>query len=105
MTLYLLNSLVLTDYGLWRFSPLSEQEARQRASGGFVSAVGHEGTARLLSEVLGVQVPVAHNRVQLKPGDAAIVLQLLERLPEGAVLDTETLRTIPRELSLLERQE
>ena len=105
MTLYLLNSPVLTGHGLWRFSALDEARARELASGGFVSAIGHEGAARLLAEVLGTEVPVARIRASLAAGDAAIVLRLLERLPEGAVLDAATLRTVPWELSLLERLE
>ena len=103
MTLYLLNSPVLTDHGLWRFSPLDESLARELAAGGFVSAIGHEGAARLLAEVLGMEVPVARIRASLARGDKAIVLRLLERLPEGAVLDASTLRALPWELSLLER--
>ena len=31
MTLYLLNSPVLTDHGLWRFSPLETERARELA--------------------------------------------------------------------------
>ncbi len=105
MTLYLLNSPVLTDHGLWRFSPLETECARELASGGFISAIGHEGAARLLSEVLGMEVPVARIRATLAPGDEAIVLRLRERLPEGAVLDADALRALPWELSLLERLE
>ncbi|HHJ12809.1 MAG TPA: DUF1874 domain-containing protein [Gammaproteobacteria bacterium] len=105
MTLYLLNSPVLTDHGLWRFSPLEASRARELASGGFVSAIGHEATARLLAEVLGVEVPVARIRASLAPGDAAIVLRLRERLPEGTVLDAAALRALPWELSLMERLE
>lgn len=105
MTLYLLNSPVLTDHGLWRFASLGAEEARRLAAGGFVSAIGHEGAARLLEELLGVRVPVNRARVRLAPGDRAIVLRLKARLPEGAVLDAEALRRHPWELSLLERLE
>jgi len=105
MTLYLLNSPVLTDHGLWRFSPVTLEAARALAGEGFVSAVGHGGAARFLSGLLGVEVPVHRIRASLRPGDRALVLRILERLPEGAVLDAEALAKIPWELSLLERLE
>lgn len=106
MTLYLLNSPILTDYGLWRLrGPLSIDEAGKRAAVGFVSAIGHAASAHLLSEILGVDVPVARIRARLAPGDEAIVLRLRDRLPAGAVLDEATLRTLPFDLSLLTRLE
>ncbi len=105
MTLYLLNSPVLTDHGLWRFSPLSVEAARALAGEGFVSAIGHAGAARFLTGLLGVEVPVNRIRASLRPGDRALVLRLKERLPEGVVLDAEAMAAIPWELSLLERLE
>ncbi|RME61182.1 DUF1874 domain-containing protein, partial [Candidatus Parcubacteria bacterium] len=62
MTLYLLNSPILTGYGLWRFTPLAPERARELATEGFVSAIGHEGAARLMTEILGREVPVARIR-------------------------------------------
>jgi hypothetical protein len=67
-------------------------EARKLLNdGGFVSAVGHPGTAQLLTELLGVQVPVNRVAVQLKSGDIGIHFVLRERLPEGKVLSKEEL--------------
>ncbi|MFM8442589.1 MAG: STIV orfB116 family protein [Methylococcus sp.] len=106
MTRYVLNSPVLTDYGLWRFEgPLASAAARDWARGGFESAIGHATTAALLSELLGRPVPVERRRVQLAPGDEALVFRLLERLPEGAVLEPGALATQRWELGLLRRVE
>ena len=105
VALYLLNSPILTGHGLWRFSSLDLAAARRLAAGGFVSAIGHAASARLLSTVLETEVPVARIRACLETGDTAIVLRLLERLPQGIVLDKDALDRLPWELGLLQRLE
>jgi hypothetical protein len=56
----------------------------QRA--GWVSCVGHSDTALLLSELLGVHVPMRRETTSLVTGDALLVAQYTgPRLPEGAV--------------------
>ena len=105
MTTYLLNSPVLTDHGLWRFSPLEVEKARDLAVEGFVSAIGHDASAKLLGEALRQPVPVVRQRVSLQPGDCAIVFRLLKRLAEGAVLGLNDLKAHDWELALLERLE
>mgnify|MGYP001770703303 CR=1 FL=1 len=59
-----------------------------------VSAIGHEATARMVNEMcqaLEYEVDVKANRVQVKlsAGDRLLVVQVLERLPEGKVLSYE----------------
>lgn len=104
--LYLLNSPVLTDHGLWRLSgPLDGAQARALVRDGFISAIGHESTARVLGAVLGVEVPMSRVRISLAPGDRALVFRLKTRPPEGALLDEAALRAMDWELSLLERLE
>ena len=59
--------------------------------GRLISVIGHEGTAKLVSELIGVEIPV--NRALLKIENIGeyefIIIQVLERLPEGKVLSKE----------------
>jgi hypothetical protein len=70
----------------------------------FISAVGHEGTAQLLSAQLNLNVPV--NRISitldLAAGDKIIVALPTQRLPEGKVLSYEELCAIPIAYYLIE---
>ena len=101
--IYLMNSPVLTGYGDWRFSgPLSLQTARKRLHGQeVVSAVGHAASAALLTRLLARPVEVRRVAVRLRLGDSALVLRLLERLPEGMVLDERQIEVLPYELGWL----
>ena len=50
-----------------------------------VSAIGHADTARVVSDLLGFEVPAQRISVALEPGDVLVVAQLIGgRLPEGA---------------------
>jgi hypothetical protein len=99
--LYVLNSPILTSFGTFVYRPLSLAEAINLLKQGFVSAVGHEATASFLSQLTGVQIPVNRIQIQMKPGDSAIVFQVLTRLPEGKVLSEEELKAVPYRLGIL----
>lgn len=103
---FLMNSPVLTSYGRFRFDgPIPPNQAALLVSEGFVSAIGHAGAAQLLSELLGIEVPVSRVAIRMAPGDRAIVLRLLNRLGEGEVLDRAGAAAVPYELGLLTRTE
>jgi hypothetical protein len=102
MTLYIINAPILTEYGIWEFSgPLSIDEARTILAGNFVSAIGHEASAKLLSQILNMPIPVNRIQIKMQPGDAALILRLLQRLPEGKVLNESELKALDFELGLL----
>jgi hypothetical protein len=77
-------------------------EAKELIREGFVSAVGHEATANLLTRLLGTNIPTNRIQVFLEPGDRAISFVLRVRLPEGKILTDEEIANIPFYLMLTE---
>ena len=72
------------------FIEINLEYARAVLSCGFISAIGHSGTAQVLSEKLGLQVECDRITICLDSGAMAIVAQVnLPRLAEGEVLTTE----------------
>ena len=61
--LYLLNSPVLTTYGHYHFrGPITVTDAQNLLTEKFVSAIGHNSTAELLSVLLDITVPINRDR-------------------------------------------
>ena len=63
-------------------------------AGDFISAVGHESTAKLLSELLGVKIEPNRIFVDMQKGDEALAIQFLQRVQEGKVLSKEELEEL-----------
>ena len=104
MTFYILNSPILTDYGLWAFEgPLLIDQVRSKLTNGFVSAIGHRASANVLSQHLNICIPAQRRQINMKPGDEALILRLKQRLPEGKILNEGELKALDFELGLLTR--
>lgn len=84
----LFNTSIATTDGTFTVETISPDEAREIApdSANVVSAIGHQATAELFSEILGYEVEVNRMRATQKIGQIALVLQLSERPEEGTVL-------------------
>jgi len=65
-----------------------------KSRGELTSAVGHESTAKILSEICGVEIECNRIPIKLQLKDAVIVFQLLTRLEEGKVLTQDELSNI-----------
>jgi Domain of unknown function (DUF1874). len=54
----------------------------------FVSAIGHQATAELLTLLLGIDVQMNRIQVEMKSGDIGIHFVLKKRLQEGQVIQS-----------------
>ena len=104
MACYILNAAILPSFGSFRYSgPLTAEEAAARLPDDAVSAIGHASSAVVLSKLLSRSVMVSRVPVQLLPGDSALVFRVKGRLPEGVVLDEQSIESIGVEFGWLER--
>lgn len=75
----------------------------------YVSAIGHQGSADAFNAIFqpSADQAVAVNRIQatMQPGDEAICLKVIGRLPEGQILTLEELERIGFEFYHLSRIE
>ena len=99
----ILNTSILTSYGSYKYEQVTTEQAKKAIRDGFISAVGHESTADIISTVLGV--PVLPNRIMFQQniGDVALVFKINGRAPEGKILSSSEIQEIGFQWGLLER--
>jgi len=101
----ILNTTILTTDGDFTLKTISLDQAKELIQNrGILSAVGHESTAQILTELLETEVPL--NRIQFKQqsGQKALCFKLNGRPQEGAILTAEEIEKIGYEFKLLEMQ-
>ena len=91
----LLNTSIATADGTYVLKTITLEEARNNIKDRkILSAIGHESTAQILTELLGVDVPVNRILFEQQPGQEAIVFKLNGRPPEGKILSQQELEEI-----------
>jgi hypothetical protein len=60
----------------------------------WVSVIGHEATAKVLTQLLGIEIPMNRIVVKMEPWDEGIHFVLATRLPEGRILTEDELRQL-----------
>lgn len=107
--LILLNTSILTTFGTFIYAPLTLAQAQdlvadfQTDGREIQSAIGHQATAALLTDLLAY--PVAANRTEFRQttDDVALIFKLRGRVPEGRVLDRDQLEAVGYEFGRLTR--
>lgn len=100
----LFNGPIITANGTFRMTDLGVEKARRLVQRhGFVSAIGHDASARVLSDILQVSVPKKRIEYKQAVGQKAIALKLNVRPPEGEVLNRVEMHEVGFSLKLIER--
>jgi hypothetical protein len=104
MKLALLNTSIITNDGLYSLKSIGLREAQHLAlTHDLDSAVGHEATAQVMSELLGVEVAFNRQMFAQEVGQQALVFKLNGRLMEGVVLTRQEIEEIGYSWKLLTR--
>lgn len=101
----ILNTTILTTDGDFTLKTISLDQAKELIQNReILSAVGHESTAQILTELLETEVPL--NRIQFKQqsGQKALCFKLNGRPQEGTILTAEEIEKIGYEFKLLQMQ-
>lgn len=107
MTTYpiaLLNTSILTNDGKYELSSITLDEARYLVEDTALdSAIGHDSTAQILTELLGVAVSVNRQQFSQQVHQLALVFKLNGRPAEGQILDRAQIESIGYSFKLLKR--
>jgi len=87
----------LADITIERVDLETARELVELNKGALYSVVGHESTARLMSELFGIKVPVNRVTYKWKKGDIILVCTLSFRPPEGKVYTYHELKQLYEE--------
>jgi hypothetical protein len=102
----LLNTSILTAYGSYEYKEISLKTVKNVIKcSGFRSAIGHESTAEILTELLEVDIPVNRFAYRQEVMDVAIVFKLNGRAPEGVILTKEMIEEMGYTFGYLIRTE
>lgn len=107
--LYVFNSQMiplnwqLADSYTVKIKRIDVNQARQLINQNqFTSAIGHESTAKLLSMLLDIDIPINRIQIQMTSGDMGLHFALKKRLNEGQVIDIQELEQIGYDLLISE---
>lgn len=106
MRVGIFNGTVATTNGLYRVSDISIEEAKFLiAQKGYVSAIGHESTAKIISDLMGMDIKMNRINFIQMVGQKAVVFKLNRRPEEGSVLTKAQVEQVGYSFKLMERLE
>lgn len=105
LPLTLLNTSIFTADGSFTLETITLEHAKSLVDSADTldSAVGHDSTAQIMTELLGTEVPVNRQMFVQKPGQQALVFKLNGRPPEGKILTVADIEKIGYSFKLLTR--
>lgn len=106
MKIALLNTSIITAPGNYSLKDISLEQAIeiiQKNKNNLDSAIGHESTAQIMSQLLKTTVEVNRQMFAQQVGQEAIVFKLNGRPPEGKILTVQEIEQIGYKFQLLTR--
>jgi len=101
----LLNTSIATADGTYTLETITIDQAKNLIQNReTISAVGHGPTARVMTDMLGIDVPENRIEFEQQPGQTALVFKLNRRLPEGKILSREEIEQIGYKFQILRRE-
>ena len=101
----LLNTSIATIDGTYTLETITLDQAKELIEGKeTVSAIGHASTAQILTELLGIDVPVNRIQFEQQAGQVALVFKLNGRPLEGKILSREEIESIGYKFQILRRK-
>ena len=105
MKIAILNTSIATAEGDYSLRGITLEQAQELVrENEFVSAIGHQSTAEILTELLGIEVPVNRITFEQQAGQLALVFKINGRPPEGKILSREEIEGIGYKFQILERK-
>lgn len=96
--IYLFNTTIMPNEGVYVCRQIARMDAEAiltKNNHQFISALGHQGSVDAFNALFeGLDCELNRIQAKMSHGDEAICLKVLGRLPEGAILDFDTLQEI-----------
>lgn len=73
---------------------LHENEFCEQIDNATVNAVGHQATTDLINSICSTKLVPNRVDIKLRDGDVLLVVQVLERLPEGKILSYDEIKKL-----------
>lgn len=102
----LMNAAVATTPGVYELTPATADEVLELLTSDdteVCSYIGHQATAAVMETLLGVPIPVNRGMYRHEVGDEVVVFRLLQRMPEGTILNAEEIEAVGYELMKFNR--
>jgi hypothetical protein len=101
----ILNGCIITAEGEYSCKTIGLEAAKQliQSAPQIISAVGHQATAEILTDIL--ETEVTFNRIDFhqEAGQQALVFKLNRRPPEGVILSRDEIEAFGYQFQLLSR--
>ena len=98
----LLNCGIVTGgEGTYDYKKITVGEAKKEIKSGYISAIGHQSTATVLSTLLGQEIPANRIQFRQKTGQKAVVFSLKRRIEEGRILSAKEIEEVGYDMFLM----